>query len=215
MLSSGLGARRQVKQDLPETVRAWFDGPMKVTDLQIPGCKLVGPPPRFPDARGWFSEHFSARTFAAAGVVHDWVQDNLAWSEKAGTVRGLHFQSPPSAQTKLVSVLRGAVLDVVVDIRKGSPTYGRHVRAELTAENGLMMLAPRGTAHGLVTLSDDTLVLYKVDGFYDLANDRALRWDDPALGIDWPAVAGSTVSPKDAAAPTLAELPDYFDWDGA
>lgn len=188
---------------------------MQVTDLAIAGAKLIGPPPRYPDARGWFSEHWSRRSYEAAGIGNDFVQDNLAWSAKAGTVRGLHFQSPPSAQAKLVSVLRGAVLDVVVDIRRGSPTYGRHVRAELTPENGLMMLAPRGTAHGLVTLTDDTLVLYKVDAFFDLENDRALRWDDPALRIDWPEIAGQHVSDKDRAAPLLAEMPDYFQWDGA
>lgn len=188
---------------------------MQVTDLDIPGVKLIGPPPRYPDARGWFSEHWSRRTYAAAGIDNDWVQDNLAWSETAGTVRGMHFQSPPSAQAKLVSVLRGAVLDVVVDIRVGSPTFGKHVSAELTPGNGLMILAPRGTAHGLVTLTDDTLVLYKVDAFFDLPNDRALRWNDPALGIDWPDVAGAPVSPKDAEAPLLADLPDYFRWEGA
>jgi dTDP-4-dehydrorhamnose 3,5-epimerase len=188
---------------------------MQVTDLEIPGCRLIVAPARHRDARGWFSEHWSRRTFESAGQGHTWVQDNLAWTEKAGTVRGLHFQSPPSAQAKLVSVLRGAVLDVVVDIRRGSPTYGRHVRAELSADNGLMMLAPRGTAHGLVTLRDDTLVMYKVDGFFDLANDRALRWNDPALGIDWPGSAGTLVSDKDAVAPLLAELPACFEWDGA
>ena len=187
---------------------------MQVTELESAGVKLVGPSPRYPDARGWFSEHWSRRSFEAAGVANDFVQDNLAWSARAGTVRGLHFQSPPSAQAKLVAVLRGAVLDVVVDIRKGSPTYGQHVRAELTAENGLMMLAPPGTAHGLVTLSDDTLVMYKVDAFFDLANDRALRWNDPALGIAWPDLAGAQVSEKDAVAPLLADLPDYFVWDG-
>ena len=188
---------------------------MQATDLAIPGVKLIGPPPRNPDARGWFSEHWSRRTFEAAGIAHDWVQDNLAWSEKAGTVRGLHYQSPPSAQAKLVSVLRGAVLDIVVDIRRGSPTYGRHASAELTAENGQMMLAPRGTAHGLVSLTDDTLVLYKVDGFFDLENDRALRWNDPELGIEWPAIAGAAVSDKDATAPLLADLPEHFRWEGA
>lgn len=188
---------------------------MQVTDLAIPGVKLIGPPPRYPDARGWFSEHWSRRTFEAAGITNAWVQDNLAWSEKSGTVRGMHFQSPPSAQAKLVSVLRGAVLDVVVDIRRGSPTFGQHVSAELTPANGLMMLAPRGTAHGLVTLTDDTLVLYKVDAFFDLENDRALRWNDPALGIAWPDIAGASVSPKDAAAPLLADLPDFFHWEGA
>ncbi|MBN8552080.1 MAG: dTDP-4-dehydrorhamnose 3,5-epimerase [Caulobacterales bacterium] len=188
---------------------------MQVIDLEIPGCKLVGPPPRFGDARGWFSEHWSRRTFDAAGLSHAPVQDNLAWSEKAGTVRGLHFQAPPSAQAKLVSVLRGAILDVVVDIRHGSPTFGHHVRAELTAENGLMMLAPRGTAHGLVTLSDDTLVMYKVDDFFDPQNDHALRWNDPALGIDWPDGAGVNVKDKDAEAPLFADLPAYFEWGGA
>ena len=188
---------------------------MQVTDLAIPGVKLIGPPPRYPDARGWFSEHWSRRTFEAAGITNAWVQDNLAWSEKAGTVRGMHFQSPPSAQAKLVSVLRGAVLDVVVDIRRGSPTFGQHVSVELTPANGLMMLAPRGTAHGLVTLTDDTLVLYKVDAFFDLENDRALRWNDPALGITWPEVAGASVSPKDAEAPLLADLPAYFEWEDA
>lgn len=188
---------------------------MHAADLAIPGAKLIGPPPRYPDARGWFSEHWSRRTFEAAGITNAWVQDNLAWSEKAGTVRGMHFQSPPSAQAKLVSVLRGAVLDVVVDIRRGSPTFGQHVAAELTPANGLMMLAPRGTAHGLVTLTDDTLVLYKVDAFFDLENDRALRWNDPALGIAWPEIAGAAVSPKDAEAPLLADLPRYFEWEGA
>ena len=183
---------------------------MQVTELDISGVKLVGPPPRYPDARGWFSEHWSRPRFQSAGIDHDWAQDNLAWSAHAGTVRGLHFQSPPSAQTKLVAVLRGAILDVVVDIRHGSPTYGRHVQAELSAENGLMMLAPRGTAHGLVTLSDDTLVLYKVDAPFDAANDRALRWNDPALGIVWPVIAGAEVSAKDTSAPLLAELPNYF-----
>lgn len=188
---------------------------MQVIELDIPGVKLIGPPPRYPDARGWFSEHWSGRTFEAVGLGFHWVQDNLAWSQRAGTVRGLHFQSPPSAQAKLVSVLRGAVLDVVVDLRHGSPTFGRHVKAELSAESGLMMLAPRGTAHGLVTLSDDTLVMYKVDGFFDLEQDRALRWNDPALGIDWPAGAGAAVSEKDAAAPLFTDLPTYFQWDGA
>src|SRR5690606_33815227 len=163
--AKGDRARPRPKQELPQSRRAWFDARMQVRDLDIPGARLIGPSPRFPDARGWFSEHYSRRRLAEAGIDNDWVQDNLAWSRRAGTVRGLHFQSPPSAQAKLVSVLRGAVLDVVVDIRRGSPTFGRHVAAELSADNGLMMLAPRGTAHGLVTLSDDVLVLYKVDAF--------------------------------------------------
>ena len=188
---------------------------MQVQDLEIPGVKLVGPPPVYPDARGSFSEHWSRRAFEAAGITNDWVQDNLAWSKEAGTVRGLHFQSPPSAQAKLVSVLRGRVLDVVVDIRRGSPTYGRHVKAELSAENGLKMLAPRGTAHGLVTLEPDTLVLYKVDGFFDAERDLGLLWNDPDLGIDWPEIAGAAVSDKDRVQPRLRDLPAYFEWDAA
>ena len=110
---------------------------------------------------------------------------------------------------------RGTPVSTPLNCRRGSPTFGRHVSAELTPANGLMMLAPRGTAHGLVTLTDDTLVLYKVDAFFDLENDRALRWNDPALGIAWPAIAGASVSSKDAEAPLLADLPAYFEWEGA
>lgn len=185
---------------------------MQVRDLDIPGVKLIGPPARHGDDRGWFCEHFSARTHAAAGLTHDWVQDNLSFSRTPGTIRGLHFQPPPSAQAKLVSVLAGAVLDVVVDLRHGSPTFGRHVAVELSAEDGRQLLAPRGVAHGLCTLEPDTLVHYKVDGFYDAARDLGLAWDDPELGIAWPDFAGAVVSDKDRRQPRLAELPVWFRW---
>lgn len=185
---------------------------MQVRDLDIPGVKLIGPPERHGDDRGWFCEQFSARVHAAAGLDHAWVQDNLSFSRVPGTIRGLHFQPPPSAQAKLVSVLAGAVLDVVVDIRHGSPTFGRHVAVELSAEDGRQLLAPRGVAHGLCTLEPDTLVHYKVDGFYDRQRDLGLAWDDPALDIAWPSLAGAVVSDKDRRQPRLAELPRWFDW---
>lgn len=172
---------------------------------------LVLKPARFEDARGYFSEQYSRRALEAHGLAVDFVQDNVSLSVEPGTVRGLHFQAPPSEQTKLVSVLTGAVLDVVVDIRNGSPTYGGHVAAELSAENGMQMLVPRGFAHGFCTLEPNTRVLYKVDGYYDRERDFGLRWNDPALGIDWPVTEQEAkLSDKDRVQPLLAELPLYF-----
>ena len=168
-------------------------------------------PKRLGDSRGFFSELYSRRTLEAHGLSFDFVQDNISLSADAYTVRGLHFQASPSEQTKLISVLTGAVFDVVVDLRVGSPTYGRHVAAELSAENGLQMLAPRGFAHGFCTLAPDTRVLYKVDGFYDSHRDFGVRWNDPALRIPWPAAESVvTLSAKDREQPPLAELPQYF-----
>ncbi len=188
---------------------------MELRDLALPGVKLLEPR-RHGDARGWFVEHYSRKAFEAAGLDYDFVQDNVSFSATPGTIRGLHFQAPPSAQVKLVSVLRGAVLDVVVDLRIGSPTYGRHVTVELSAANGLQLLAPVGVAHGLCTLEPDTLVHYKVDAPYDAARDFGLLWNDPALGIDWPVeAADAAVSDKDRVQPTLAELPVYFRFEGA
>lgn len=170
-------------------------------------------PKRFGDARGFFSELYSRRALEAHGMGFDFVQDNVSLSADAYTVRGLHFQASPSEQTKLVSVLTGAIFDVVVDLRVGSPTYGQHVAAELSAENGLQMLAPRGFAHGFCTLVPDTRVLYKVDGFYDAARDFGVRWNDPALGIPWPVREHEvTLSPKDREQPLLAQLPQYFSY---
>lgn len=187
---------------------------MEVFDLPIAPVKLLKPA-RHGDSRGFFSEFYSKRRLDDAGLDLDFVQDNISLSAERGTIRGLHFQAAPSEQTKLVSVLRGAVFDVVVDIRNGSPTYGKHVFAELSAENGLQMLVPRGFAHGLCTLLPDTLVTYKVDGYYDASKDFGLRWNDPALGIAWPVGADEArVSDKDRRQPLLADLPAHFTHEG-
>lgn len=185
---------------------------MEVIELDIPGVKLLRPVRRGDD-RGWFVEQFNARAAEAAGLDFQPVQDNMSLSRPVGTVRGLHFQTAPSAQAKLVSVLSGAILDVVVDIRRGSPTYGRHVKAELDAEEGWQLFAPRGMAHGFCTLKPDTLVHYKVDGFYDRERDLGLLWNDPDLGIDWPVDASQAkLSDKDARQPRLRDLPAHFEY---
>lgn len=172
---------------------------------------LLLKPKRFADPRGYFSEIYSKHLLAERGLVFDFVQDNLSYSIERGTVRGLHFQPPPSEQTKLVSVVRGAILDVAVDLRTGSPTYGKHVAVEISADNGLQLLVPRGFAHGFCTLQPGTVVLYKVDAFYDRERDLGLRWNDPALNIPWPvAENAATLSSRDRALPFLAELPAHF-----
>ncbi len=172
---------------------------------------IVITPKRFADARGFFCETFNAQRFAAIRPGITFVQDNLSHSAARFTVRGLHFQAPPHAQAKLVSVLQGAVLDVAVDIRIGSPTYGRHVVATLTAERGEQMFVPRGFAHGFCTLEPDTLVAYKVDSFYAPAADRGIFWADPALAIAWPATpAEALLSERDQRHPLFAESPSPF-----
>jgi len=168
-------------------------------------------PSRYGDARGYFSEIHSRRALAALGYTFDFVQDNISLTVEPGTIRGLHFQTAPSEQTKLVTVLQGAIFDVAVDLRHGSPTYGKHVAAELSAENGFQLLTPRGFAHGFCTLAPDTLVLYKVDGYYDPKRDLGVRWNDPELGIPWPVKPEKAkLSDKDRVQPLLADLPVYF-----
>lgn len=163
------------------------------------------------DARGFLSETYNRRAFASAGIHVDFVQDNQSCSRKAGTVRGLHYQSPPHAQAKLVRVLRGRILDVAVDIRKGSPTFGQHVAVELSAENRLQLFIPEGFAHGFCTLEDDTEVFYKLSAHHEPASEHGLRFDDPALAIPWPVSrADAIMSERDLALPTLPELPDHF-----
>jgi len=185
---------------------------MDLKALELPGAYLLIPK-RFRDARGFFVESYNKKTLAAHGLNFDFVQDNVSLSAKSGTIRGLHFQSPPSAQTKLVSVLGGAALDVLVDIRNGSPTYGRHVAVELTAENGWQVLVPRGCAHGFCALADDTLVQYKVDAHYDPGRDLGLLWNDPDLGIRWPVSAEAAVLiDKDKQHPRLRDLPHHLAW---
>ena len=188
---------------------------MDVTPTSLPGV-LVITPKRFGDHRGFFSETWNKRSLADAGVDLDFVQDNHSFSADKGTVRGLHFQAPPSAQDKLVRVLRGAIMDIAVDVRRGSPTYGQWIGVELTGENGKQLLVPKGFLHGFATLTPDVDVAYKCTDFYDAATDGAVRFDDPDLGIDW-GIANSeaVLSDKDAAAPLFKDFESPFEYDGA
>lgn len=177
---------------------------------EIPGLLLVEPR-KFGDHRGFFSETYNRRGLAEAGFDLEFVQDNQSLSAETGVVRGLHFQSPPHAQDKLVRVTRGAVLDVVVDLRKGSPTYGDHAAVELSAANWRQLLVPKGFAHGFATLEPETEMIYKVTAYYAPDHDHGILWSDPVLGIDWPVAAGSArLSAKDEAQPRLAEIESPF-----
>ena len=183
---------------------------MDIEALAIPDVKLIRPK-RFGDARGFFSEVYSRASLAAAGIATEFVQDNHSRSATIGTIRGLHFQTAPFGQDKLVRVTKGRILDVAVDLRRGSPTYGRHVSAELSAENWTQILVPIGFAHGFCTLEPDTEVLYKVSNVYAPANDGGVIWNDPDLGIEWPVNAAVAVlSDKDAKLPRLRDLTPLF-----
>lgn len=167
-------------------------------------------PPKFGDHRGFFSEVFKQPAFEAEGIAIDWMQDNQSFSAEAGTVRGLHFQAPPFAQAKLIRVLRGAIFDVAVDLRRGSPSYGRWVTAELSAQKWNQLLVPVGFAHGFMTLTPDVEVLYKVSAPYSRESEGAIRWDDPDLGIDWPRPGDAILSEKDAVAPSFKDFDSPF-----
>lgn len=168
-------------------------------------------PKRFGDHRGFFSEVYNSASFSAAGIETVFVQDNHSFSARKGVLRGLHYQLPPRAQDKLVRVTRGAILDVAVDIRRSSPSFGRWVAVELSAETWNQLLVPKGFAHGFVTLEDNTEVLYKVSDLYAADLDRAIRFDDPSIGIDWPGDVGAfTLSDRDRSSPLLAAA-DIFD----
>lgn len=171
-------------------------------------------PQRFGDSRGWFAEVYSERAAARLGVDVRFVQDNHSYSAPAFTLRGLHFQAPPNAQAKLIRCLFGRIFDVVVDVRRASPTYGRWTAAELTAENGRQLFVPAGFAHGFLTLEPDCEVAYKVSAFYDPPSDGGIRWD--SVGIDWPLPAGRTLelSDKDRLLPALADFDSPFPYDG-
>jgi len=172
-------------------------------------------PRRFGDERGWFSETYNARSLAAAGLDMAFVQDNRAFSRAVGTLRGLHYQVPPYGQAKLLSCVRGRIYDVAVDVRKGSPTFGKWVGAELTAENGKQLFVPVGFAHGYVTLEPDTEVFYKVTGYYAPDHEGGVRFDDPEIGIDWQLPpSGALLSPKDRILPSLREIDSPFAYDG-
>ncbi|PSJ56104.1 dTDP-4-dehydrorhamnose 3,5-epimerase [Pseudaminobacter soli (ex Li et al. 2025)] len=170
-------------------------------------------PPKFVDARGFFSETWNAAKLAKAGISVDFVQDNHSFSRMRGVMRGLHFQMPPFAQDKLVRVLRGSVFDVAVDIRRGSPTFGKWTAVTLSARQWNQILVPKGFAHGFVTLEPDTEVVYKVSAPYSAPHERSIRSDDPDIAIDWPVPATDMVlSPKDEAAPFLADLETGFNY---
>ena len=183
---------------------------MKVEHLAIPDVILVTPP-RFGDARGFFSETFNARRFADAGIAAPFVQDNQSLSARKGTIRGLHCQIAPSVQGKLVRCVKGAIWDVAVDIRHGSPTYGHHVAAVLSAENWSQLWVPGGFLHGFCTLQDDTEVIYKVTADYDRGAERGVIWNDPDLALPWPVANGEAVlSDKDVLLPRLAACDAWY-----
>lgn len=184
---------------------------MDVIKTDIEGVVILEPR-LFEDERGYFFEAFSEREFAEKVRECHFVQENEAYSTY-GVVRGLHFQRPPHAQSKLVRVVRGRVLDVVVDIRKGSPTFGKHIAVELSAENHRQFFIPRGFAHGYSVLSEEALLEYKCDNYYAPASEGAILWNDPALGIDWQLPSESVIlSDKDMKNPALAECEALFNY---
>ena len=184
---------------------------MNIIRTSIEGVVIVEPR-LFRDARGYFFESFSQREFGEKVRAVNFVQDNESRST-CGVLRGLHFQRPPHAQSKLVRCVRGAVLDVAVDIRRGSPTYGRHVAVELTEDNHLQLFIPRGFAHGFAVLSAEAVFQYKCDNYYAPEAEGAIAWNDPAIGIDWRLDAHDVIlSPKDSAHPLLSEAPELFDY---
>lgn len=197
-------------RNAPQAAEIRRSGNVEARALGIDGPLLLTVR-RFADARGAFVETYSRRDFTAIGIPDEFVQDNQSLSVNIGTVRGLHFQLHPHPQGKLVRVLRGQVLDVAVDLRAASPSFGRHVAVELSAENGQMLWIPPGFAHGFVTRAPESEVAYKVTTLYAPDCDRALAWNDPSLGIDWGLeTAEATLSDKDRRAPLLADLGPAF-----
>ena len=172
-------------------------------------------PPRFADERGWFSETWNARVFAAKGIAADFCQDNHSYSRSAGTLRGLHFQRDPQAQAKLVRCLRGRIFDVAVDLRRDSPTFAKWTGAELTAAGGEQLFVPAGYAHGYLTLEDDCEVAYKVDAYWAREAEIGIAWNDPTLAIAWPlGDLRPILSDKDSDLPSLADAAPDFAYDG-
>jgi dTDP-4-dehydrorhamnose 3,5-epimerase len=185
---------------------------MDIGKFAIPDVKLIVPK-RLSDARGYFSEIWNDQLFREEIGNVTFVQDNQSASAKKGTLRGLHFQKPPYAQGKLVRVVRGSIFDVAVDIRKGSPTYGRHVAVRLDAAEGAQVWVPPGFLHGFCTLEDETEVFYKVTAYYSPVHDAGVLWRDPDLDINWPVESHSVIlSEKDQRNPLLRDLPDFFDY---
>lgn len=183
---------------------------MQIQTLIIPEIKIITPT-KIGDGRGFFSETYHKKRLAELGIEAEFVQDNHAFSARANTVRGLHFQIPPYDQAKLIRVIQGAILDVAVDIRQGSPYYGRHVSAVISESRWNQIFIPAGFAHGLVTLEENTAVLYKVSNYYSPEHDMGLLWNDPNLGIDWPVTPDEAIlSDKDRQQPKFQDLPGYF-----
>lgn len=183
---------------------------MNVEDLAIAGVKLISPP-RFRDPRGFFSETWNQARFADAGIAGPFIQDNHAVSNGIGVLRGLHCQIGPNAQGKLVRCVKGAIYDVAVDARTGSPTFGKFVGATISAENWTQIWVPAGFLHAYCTLTEETEVIYKVTGAYDKAAERGVIWNDPDIGIDWPIAAEQVIlSEKDKVLPRLKDLPPLF-----
>jgi len=180
------------------------------------GVAVISITPRaFSDPRGWFSETYHQHRFAEAGIDADFCQDNQSYSKVAGVIRGLHYQRPPFAQAKLVRCVRGSIWDVAVDARRGSPTYGNWVGAELSGESRRQLYIPVGFLHRFVTLEDETEVAYKVSAFYDPTSDGGIGWNDPDIGIPWPLDAlEPLVSDKDAAMPAFRDFESPFEYDG-
>jgi dTDP-4-dehydrorhamnose 3,5-epimerase len=183
---------------------------LHVVPLAIPDVKLITPV-KHGDARGFFSETYNKRLLALSGIALDFVQDNHSLSQGRGTVRGLHYQAPPFEQHKLIRVVRGRILDIAVDIRRGSPTFGRWVSAELSTDNWTQILIPVGFAHGVCTLEPDTEIMYKVTNFYSPEHDLGIRWSDPDLNISWPFPSDQLIlSDKDKRQPLLKEAKIVF-----
>ncbi len=183
---------------------------IEIYSTELPDVKIIKPR-RHIDSRGFFSETYNKKALAEVGIDLDFVQDNHSLSVEKGVVRGLHYQTRPFAQDKLVRVIRGSILDVAVDLRKSSPTFGRHVSARLSAEDWNQILVPIGFAHGFCTLEPNTEVIYKVTNYYAPDHDRGLYWNDPQLGIQWPVSPDQALlSEKDKHFPQLSELLDLF-----
>jgi len=183
---------------------------MQAIETAIPDVKILVPK-QFKDHRGFFSEVYSHKAISELGLATGFIQDNHSLSVEKGVLRGLHYQVAPMAQDKLIRVVRGAILDVAVDIRRSSPTFGKHVTALISADNWRQVLVPVGFAHGFVTLEPNTEVLYKVSAYYSPAHERGIKWNDPALGIDWGVTEGQAIlSGRDQSHPPLASAKDLF-----
>ena len=184
---------------------------MRVTETLLPGVKIIEPDV-FGDERGFFFENYSTVKLAGLGITDVFIQDNHSLSKKAGTLRGLHFQLNPHAQSKIIRCSRGRILDVAVDFRAGSPTYREWISVELSAENFRQLYIPSGFAHGFLTLTGDTEVQYKASMYYAPEYDRCVLWNDPAIGIEW-GISNPILSAKDSSAPLLEDSDNNYKWE--